>query len=255
MIRVKHENADKKAISAAWKAAGVDLEFYDVERAKKPYKLRNGESISQAIYPMNSMLSISEIGCYFSHYRVWGMALEEAWPCVLILEEDAYPTDCFRTVIKHVLEIKDPDAMVMLFHEISRKTQSLHIWKDGVRLTRLMEKGSYSAMGYVLYRGAIRKMATHLGECQMPVDHIYDYTFTSRVNSYTVKPYAVKNSKEHKSHLEGERQKEWDIEKINKSRLARKLKRRIFYKIVGGMLSRKFMGRLVEKDWDSEIFL
>ena len=251
MICLTDGEIDKKIALTTWKAAGIDLDFFNIKRAKKPYKFKNGESVMPSPYFMPSELSIGEIGCYFSHYRVWNIALEKAWPYVLILEEDAQPADCFRTVIRHALEIKDPDAAVMLFHETSKKSRTLCTWKDGVRLAQSTRRGAFSSMGYILFRGALQKLVAHMSTCQMPVDHFYDYPFFTRVNSYTIKPYAVKNSKIYYSYLENERIQPSPNVLVKKSLTYRQFLGRIFiYLVMGSILSQRISGRLIDKGWD-----
>ena len=251
MIRIEDGETDKKITSSVWKVAGLTLDYYDAKKAKNTYELGKGETLAQAEYAVTVPLSVSEVGCYYSHYRVWKMALEKAWPCVLVLEEDAHPTDCFRTVVRHALEIKDPDAAVMLFHEVQKKSQTIYTWKDGVRLTKLMEKGAYSAMGYILFRGALQKLVSRMNVCRMPMDYFYDFSFLTRVNSYTLKPYAVKNSKKYHSYLEKERGLAYNV--LKKASLKKRISRRINREVGGRILSQEYAGRLIEKDWHSEI--
>ena len=250
MIYVEDGMGDKKIISDAWKAVDIDIDFFHTKRAKNPYEFRDGESVKASPYFIASKLSISEIGCYFSHYRVWRIALEKAWPYVLILEEDAYPTDCFRTVIRHALKIKDPDAVVMLFHEVSKESRTLHTWEDGVRLIKGTRRGGFSSMGYILFRGALQKLVASMNICQMPVDHFYDYSFLTRVNSYTLKPYAVKNSKAYYSYIEGDRIRIPSFGGIQEKDLSWKVLGVFFNRfVVRNILSQRISGRLIDKDW------
>jgi len=82
------------------KERGVGARLWRAVDGQAPFEYEQGERTARLWLKLRLMqgrgrLSLNEIGCYLSHYRLMKHALAQGWERLFVLEDDMQPSDAF----------------------------------------------------------------------------------------------------------------------------------------------------------------
>ena len=101
VINLKHNKNKWKEIQKAFKNTPLKLNRFDAIYGKN---LTDEEIKKVTTNFCYYFCSPGMIGCWLSHYKIWQQIIKNNEDNVLILEDDAYPTENFNKRLKEILK-------------------------------------------------------------------------------------------------------------------------------------------------------
>ncbi len=135
-------------------------------------------------------LKLGELGCTFSHYKIYQHMMEKSIPHAVILEDDVIFEDDFEDVLRALMNTKTR-------WDVIRFLGSEKIYKRGCRIIKPLV-GRYAlarlpttpggAHGYVLSREAARAMIGYMQRTWMPIDALQGRMWNTGLETLVVHP-------------------------------------------------------------------
>ena len=141
----------------------------------------------------------TEIGCYLSHYQLYGRIVRENIPAALILEDDLEISPALPRIVAELLA--DPDPQWLIVRMESMRTSVLHPRTPNERgnLVRTLSDGELRQIsthvlglgGYLIRQEGARRMLSYGRRIFMPIDHTMDRFWENDIVPYVVRPFPV----------------------------------------------------------------
>src|SRR5439155_22840789 len=112
VINLKHNKNKWKEIQKAFKNTPLKLNRFDAIYGKN---LTDEEIKKVTTNFCYYFCSPGMIGCWLSHYKIWQQIIKNNEDNVLILEDDAYPTENFNKRLKEILKEIPPNYDLVYF--------------------------------------------------------------------------------------------------------------------------------------------
>ncbi|BFM05925.1 glycosyltransferase family 25 protein [Halioxenophilus aromaticivorans] len=161
--------------------AGVD------GRQEKPaLQGREFYNLDRALTRHRQELTVSEIGCYLSHYRAVQQAYEQGYEFACILEDDVVIEDNFATVVRELMA--EDLELVRLMALKLRRRKVVKTLASGCLLTR-PERGVLGTQAYLFNRRGMQKFLDHAWDMYEAIDHVLDHFFLFDVAQHAVEPH------------------------------------------------------------------
>ena len=135
----------------------------------------------------------TEIGCYLSHYNLWGRIVADEIPCALVLEDDADLNGDFAPVVADVLALNCRWDVV---HLAAHRRELVDVAFRGLA-GRDYVFGRYKqrllgAHVYLISLAGARKLLDICREISEPVDRAWGNWWHTGLAFYCVSPYVVR---------------------------------------------------------------
>ena len=144
------------------------------------YKLKHGKRTS-----------MGELGCYFSHLKVYEQFLETDLPYVLVCEDDiTIPTNT-ASVLAEVEGMQTPWDLV----KISKINSSVPISVESLTepYSLAINLGRHTGSGaYLINRRAAESLLRRISVMTIPFDHAFDKEWRTGIRAYSLQPSLIK---------------------------------------------------------------
>lgn len=182
----------RRHIQSAFEAAGVDFRFFDAVngRALNEADLKScNPAMSKSGF--KRPLSLPEIGCYLSHYRIWQSICQTKAAWTIVLEDDSEIKPSFAGLLSEIAALRLDPAIIQL-----NDTNSTVIR----RLARLTERHELvelwiarrSSCGYAINHAGAQQMARLALPFSRPIDIDMKHWWEFGIEMLAVKPSVVR---------------------------------------------------------------
>ena len=134
-------------------------------------------------------LTLSQLGCYASHYSMWEKCIELNRP-IIILEDDSEFKDNFLEVIGFINSEKNNFEFFWLQPDRLKNKRNL-VANFGNLSIYQFSKGFIGATGYYLTPKAAKKFLVQSQEWYLTVDVTMDRFFENKVPPYAIVPFCL----------------------------------------------------------------
>lgn len=135
-------------------------------------------------------LSLSQLGCFASHYLLWQKCVELNQP-ILVLEDDALLQPNFADVYQFCGSAENRFEFFWLFPSFKKQKGKLHFRHNNITLFQY-RKGFSSATGYYLTPNAANKFLAYTNqEWWLEVDNTMDRFYENHVLPLAIEPYCI----------------------------------------------------------------
>lgn len=205
VISLLHARERRRKMQSELDSAGISFRFFDAV---------NGLSLDEEQLkactsgsPKNVFkrpLSLPEIGCYLSHFKIWESVCHSEARWTIILEDDADIREDFADVAMTIGELESGPAIIKL-----NKSRSM-IFRNVARLAnhhRLVEPwvGPALTIGYAINRQAACQLTKLALPFARPVDIDLKHWWEFGIEMFVVKPEIVQERPETPSSIEHSR--------------------------------------------------
>ncbi len=182
----------RRHIQSAFEAAGVDFRFFDAVNGKAL-----NETELKSYSPGNSMagfkrpLSLPEIGCYLSHYRIWQSICQTKAAWTIVLEDDSEIKPSFASILDEIGALRLGPAIIQLNDNNSTVVRRLARLADRHELVELWV-ARRSSCGYAINHAAAQQMARLALPFSRPIDIDMKHWWEFGIEMLAVKPSVVR---------------------------------------------------------------
>ncbi|MDC2825750.1 glycosyltransferase family 25 protein [Rodentibacter pneumotropicus] len=134
-------------------------------------------------------LTLSQLGCYASHYSMWEKCVELNQP-IIILEDDAKFKNNFLDVLAFINSDKNTFEFFWLQPDRLKNKRKL-VADFGDFSIQQFSKGFIGATGYYLTPKAAKKFLAQSKEWYLTVDVTMDRFFENKVPPYAIVPFCL----------------------------------------------------------------
>lgn len=164
--------------------AGVTFRFFDAERVRDFPETYDAVA---RIKTYGNHLTLGELGCYDSHYRIW-LALaasnDDIW-CVL--EDDVELTPDFAQRLSHALDVSTPWGILRLSEGGAAGAWCVGVMPDGTALHD-HRKQPGGTQGYLIRRDAALALLPFARSIVHPVDDMLNRNWEHGVRMLSLSP-------------------------------------------------------------------
>ena len=191
-----HDSPLRREAERAWREVGVQPRFFDAVdgRGSEPEPV-HPESLAPRLQMLlqGRRLTSAELGCFFSHLRLWRMALALGHPGIFVMEDDARPMANWRANLAVLRDASPRIGLVHFYRSFAVGGGAGHQHPNGHRLlpADLLHCGCSTA-GYFIRHWAMRRMHDALARSiAEPADHAFDRAIRTRLRVWEIRPYGV----------------------------------------------------------------
>ena len=190
VINLPQSTARKSAISSQLNDIGVDFEIFravDGRTDELPSWPRYDEekAIQTKCWPLNA----GQLGCFYSHVRLWRCCVESGRPLIVIEDDALILKDAFQRFLEQCHQIPERFGCVRLFTHRRRQFRLLATEQIAGLALNLYNKGHITTTGYYLQPSAAEVLLSHADNFFLPVDLYLD-----RFWQHGVLPYGVQTA-------------------------------------------------------------
>jgi glycosyl transferase family 25 len=143
-----------------------------------------------------------ELGCHFSHERLWQKLVEESIPWALILEDDVLLDASLVPALREVPALSRPWELIRFAATRQRRSRVVEPLGEGRRLARL-NRGGMGTQGYALSLAGARRLLEYTRDVVYPVDEAIDRYWENGLDLYALMPYPVADDPRYASTIHG----------------------------------------------------
>ncbi|XP_055379043.1 glycosyltransferase 25 family member [Condylostylus longicornis] len=199
MINLERRPERRSKMELLFKELGLDVEYFPAMDGKKLnvdiVKKMGINFLSEYEDPYHHRkMTMGEIGCFLSHYRIWEKMVELEHNEVLILEDDIRFEPYFKDKAISVLnQARKHGKWNLIYFGRKRLESEDEPWVDGTK--NLVHVGySYWTLGYVInLEGAKKLLASKPLEKLLPVDEFLPIMFGRHPNDSWSSAFENKN--------------------------------------------------------------
>ncbi|WP_343561010.1 glycosyltransferase family 25 protein [Kiloniella sp. b19] len=192
MINLPSSTERRERISAQLDRLGLE---YEITEAVNGHKLTDED---WALYRRDKRqkmfgkdLTIGEIGCYLSHYRLWERIVrEDLAKGAIILEDDVVISDDLPQVLDSLSKTDLKWEVLRLCGIRKRKYKTLEQLDNHYRLVRLNHVAC-GAAGYWINKKGASRLLPICREIIWPVDIILDRYWKTGLRILAIQPYVI----------------------------------------------------------------
>lgn len=191
-----HDSPLREEAGRAWREVGVQPHFFDAVdgRSSEPQPLYP-ESLAPRLQMLlqGRRLTSAELGCFFSHLRLWRMALAQGHAGIFVMEDDARPMANWRANLAVLRDASPSIGLVHLYRSFAVGGGAGHQHPNGHRLLPAdLQHCGCSTAGYFIRHWAMRRMHDALARgIAEPADHAFDRAIRTRLRVWEIRPYGV----------------------------------------------------------------
>lgn len=192
------------------------------------YKDRlDGEYAPKAMgRPMNN----GEIGCYLSHYNLWGRIVSEQIPYAVVLEDDAQPDADFMRVVSDIVSCRWKWDVVILSYSARRGGSRVLCPLAGGRKLVLQRRHPWTTAAYLVSLSGAEKLHTYCRRIQLPIDSAWMRWWRWGGRFYFASPGAAKVPDDESASLIAEVGRETGTDKKKRMNIGDKIVKSAFAK-------------------------
>jgi glycosyl transferase, family 25 len=189
VINLERATARREKFTQDAKDASVEWEFFKAYTGiAEPLRYDERAAVRRFGVP----LTVPEIGCYTSHYKVWEWFMSTDYDQLIVMEDDVLVEwTVIRELIKHDFRKIGVDRLHFFFmYPFKSKTVILRFLSRHIHLLRA--PGIYGGtQGYLLTRRAAERLLAEGKDIRLPVDHFFARYWIHRLLTYTLFPFPV----------------------------------------------------------------
>ncbi|WP_010628756.1 glycosyltransferase family 25 protein [Halomonas sp. KM-1] len=183
-------------IQATFDEIGLPFEFHDAVNGAE----LNDETLASvdqnyAEKEWGHGLNKGEIGCAISHIQLYERMVEQGLEEVIILEDDAQPSEGFMQTLREMLSALPKRAEIAFLHHGKAKSWPIkRSLPNGHKLVRYRYPSAksrrciISGRGYWLSQAGTQKLLELAYPIRMPADYLTGYIQRSHIHAYGVEP-------------------------------------------------------------------
>lgn len=188
VINMRRSTSRRLRVEAALEKTGLNLEIFEATDSAQPdFQHINRAHPSTTIKRKGYSLTISEIACFSSHFRVWQHCVEVD-ERFLVLEDNvelsnSVPVDELRALILSI----PPLEYVELAAFFKRRFNECEPISDTHKLVRYV-RGTCGTSAYLITPKGARKLIAGAGDFLEPVDDYMEKPWRHKVIAYSLHP-------------------------------------------------------------------
>ncbi len=190
VVSLERSMARREVVSASLRDASVTFEIARAVdgRAGEHHAFPN-YCERRMLERTGRMLSVGEVGCFASHYRLWQVCAELGQP-IVVLEDDIVVSPDFASVLALAGSEIDQHQLIRLFAVTERRHAVITELASPFRLIRYL-KGPYGTQAYVLSPGGAKALLKSAAHWHAPVDRYLDSPWLHGLDIVAMKPFRV----------------------------------------------------------------
>lgn len=216
-------SSDRRAhISSQLDTLGLQYEFFTAtDGARLSEEELADYDEAYAAEQIGRPLSLPEVGCYFSHTRLWQKIVDEGIPWAVILEDDIKVQGDFKHVLAAVSTLPCNWEIIRLAGLKPTPLLSLHDLGHGYALAALLQPASGTQAMCVSRAGAKKLLGYARPKVRGTIDdHVLDQAWKTGLRILAVQPYPISDNRKLNSTIETERRKIFSARRSKPSLLA-----------------------------------